>query len=107
MKSKTWLLLSLASILLIFCAVRAVRSPAASAGAQGPAVCENRAPSDENGTSTRLRKAPEGAGADQVSAANELYLRQLETAQEAQRMRQQEAASELQRRQQQAPRPLS
>ncbi len=98
MKRQTWVLISLASVLLIFCAVRAVRSPAVSAGAQRTGVCEDLARSDEKETS---------AGADNSNAANELRLRQLETAGAAQRMRQQEAANELQRRQQQAPRPLS
>jgi hypothetical protein len=104
MKKETWVLLSVASVLLIFGAVRAVRSPAVSAGAQSgtpnamhrvwepsPAVCEGRAPSNGNQTS---------AGANDINAANELHRRQLETAREAQRMRQQEAANELQQRQQ-------
>ena len=107
MKKKTWVLLSLASVLLIFCAVRAVRSPAASAGAQRTAVCEGRAQPGENEMSARFRKAHENMDARNVNAANELQLRQLETAREAQRMRQQEAANELQRRQQEAIRPLS
>ncbi len=107
MKKKTWVLLSLASVLLIFCAVRAVRSPAASAGAQSAAVCEGRTPSGENETSARFQKAHESMDARNVNAANELQVRQLETAREAQRMKQQEAANELQRRQQEAIRPLS
>jgi hypothetical protein len=98
MKKKTWVLLSLSSVLLVFCAVRAVRSPAVSAGAQSPAVYEDPARSDESQTSV---------GANYGNAGNEAHLRQLETAGAAQRMRQQEAAHELQRRQQQAARPLS
>jgi hypothetical protein len=107
MKKKTWVLLSLASVLLIFCAVRAVRSPAVSAGAQSTAVCEGRAQSGENETIARFQKARESMDAHGVNAANELQLRQLETARKAQGMKQQEAANELQRRQQEATRPLS
>jgi hypothetical protein len=111
MRKKTWVLLSLASVLLIFCAVRAVRSPVASAGAQSgtpnamyrvwepsTAVCEDRAPPDENET---------GAGANNINTASELHVRQLETAREAQRTKQQEAAHELRRRQREAARSLS
>ena len=98
MRSKTWVLVSLTSVLLVLCVVRTARSPAVSAGAQNTAYYEDRAPSNENETS---------AGANNINAAGELHLRQLETAQEAQRMKQQEAANELQQRQRQAPRPLS
>ncbi len=98
MRSKTWVLVSLASVLLVFCMVRTARSPAVSAGAPSAAVYEDRAPSNENERS---------AGANHLNAAGELHLRQLETAQEVQRMKQQEAAHELQQRQRQAPRPLS
>jgi hypothetical protein len=111
MKKETWVLLSLTSVLLVFCAVRAVRSPAASAGAQSgtpnamyrvwepsTAVCAEHAQPDENET---------GAGANNINTAHELHLRRLETVREAQRMKQQEAANELQWRQQEVTRPLS
>jgi hypothetical protein len=107
MKKETWVLLFLASVLLVLGVVRAVRSPAAAAGAPSAALCQERVPSDENGTSTGCQKALESAGANDIDAASELHLRQLETATEAQRMKQQEAANELLRRRQHAAHPLS
>jgi hypothetical protein len=96
---KTWrVLLSVAFVLLVFCAVRAVRRPAVSKGAQRPEVGTARAQANE---------ARESVGAVRVEATHKLQLRQLETAQEAQRMKQQEAATELQRRQEEAIRPPS
>jgi len=99
MIQKTWrVLLSVAFVLLVFCAVRAVRRPAASVGAPRLAVGADR---------TQTAEAPAGAQAVDIEASNDLQLRQLETAQEAQRIEQQEATAELQRRQQEATRPPS
>ena len=99
MKQKRWcVVLSVASVLLLFCAVRAVRRPAASEGAQRIEAGTGRAQAGE---------AMETREAINVETTNDLQLRQLETAREAQRMKQQEAATELQRRQQEATRPLS
>jgi hypothetical protein len=100
-------LLSVACVLLVFCAVRAVRKPAASDGARRIEVCEARAQANEIGTDTPFWKAAESLETSHVQAAQELERTRLETAGAAQRMRQQEAAHELQRRQQQAPLPLS
>jgi len=99
--------LSVASILLVFCVIRAVRPPAASDGAPRIEVGEGRVPAAENGTDARFPKARASAEANSVQAASELQQRQWETAQEAQRVRQQEAAGELRQRQQEATRPRS
>ncbi len=111
MKSKTWLLVSLAAVLLVLCVARTARSPAVSAGAQSgtpnamyrfwePSAAGHEDPAPSNGNER-------SAGANNLNAVSELHLRQLETAGAAQQMRQQEAAHELQRRQQQATRPRS
>ncbi len=93
MIQKTWrVLLSVAFVMLVFCAVRAVRRPAASDAAQRTEVSAGRAQAEEN---------------ENVTATNELQVRQLETARDAQWMKQQEAAQELQRRQQEATHPPS
>jgi flagellar biosynthesis/type III secretory pathway M-ring protein FliF/YscJ len=84
MQQKTWcVVLSVVCVLVVFCAVRAVRRPAASEGAQRIEVSAGRAQANE--------------------AIIDLPLRQLETIREAQRTRQQETADELQCRQQEAP----
>lgn len=106
-QTRRCVLLSVACVLLVFCAVRAVRRPAASDGAQRIEVCEGRAQAGEKETDARSRKTMESIDAIHVEAAGDLQRRQLETAREAQRMKQQEAAHELQRRQQEATRPLS
>ena len=106
-QTKRRVLLSVACVLLVFCAVRAVRRPAASGGAQRVEVCAGRAPWGEYETDARSRKTRESIEAIHVGAAGDLQRRQLETAREAQRMKQQEAAAELQRRQQEATRPPS
>lgn len=83
---KTWrVLLLVAFVMLLFCAIRTIRRPAASDAAQKPEVAPSRAPADGN---------------ESVMTPGELRLRQLETAQNAQSMKQQEAVTELQRRQQ-------
>lgn len=88
---KTWrILLSVAFVLLVFCAVRAVRRPAASVGAQRMAASADRARADD---------AIESVDAASVEATDDLRVRQLETARDAQRIEQQETALELQRRQ--------
>lgn len=108
MRQDKWcVLLSVACVLLIFCAVRAVRRPTASEAAQWIEVGERLAQTDEKGTETRFEESVASLVADDVEAADELQRRQLETARKAQRMEQQEAANELQRRQQGAARPLS
>ena len=92
MKQKRWcVVLSIAFVVLLFCAVRAVRGPAASEAAQQIEVGAGRAQADE---------AIESLDAIRVEATNELQLRHLETAREAQRTKQQEIAYELQQRQQ-------
>ena len=99
MKQRGWcVLLSVAFVLLVFCAARDLRKPAASDGAQRIEV---------GAAGAQANEALESAGAVQVEAANELQLRQLETAREAQRIEQQEAALELQRRQRESTRPPS
>ena len=99
--------LSVASILLVFCVVQAVRRPAASDGAPRIEVGEGCVPAAENGADARFQKAMANVEANSVPAASELQQRQWEAAQEAQRVKQREAAGELQRRQQEATRPLS
>jgi hypothetical protein len=91
MMYKTWrILLSVAFILLVFCAVRAVQRPAASVGAQRMEASADRARAEE------AVKSVDAAG---VEATGDLRVRQLETARDAQRIKQQETARELQRRQ--------
>jgi len=92
------ILLSVAFVLMLVCAVRAVRRPAASAGAQKTDVRAGRVQSD--GAAGR-------ADVTNAETANELQVRRLKAAGEAQRTKQQEAANELQRRQQEAARVLS
>jgi len=82
MMHNTWrVLLSVAFILLVFCAVRALRRPAASVAAPRPVAGADRTPTVD------------------AKATDDLQLRQLETAEDAQQIEQQEAAAELQRRQ--------
>jgi len=97
MVGKTWrVLLSVAFVLLVICAVRAVRRPAASEGAQRTVARVDRAHASE---------AAERMEAVSVGATNDLQSRQWEAAGAAQRIEQQEAAAELQRRQQEGARP--
>ncbi len=89
MKPKRWwVVLSVAFVVMVFCAVRDVRRSAASNAAQRIEVRAGRAPSDEKETDARFKKAIEIIDANDAKAANELQLRQLEAAREAQRMRQ-------------------
>ncbi len=91
MQHKTWcVLLSVACAAMVFCAIRAARRPAASAGAQRIEVAAGRGQSVE---------AVEGID---LEAANELQWRRQEAVDDAQQIRQQEAANELQWRQQEA-----
>jgi len=99
MKQKGWCVgLSVACVLLVFCAVRTVRGPATSEGAQGSAIGAARVKADQ---------ATKSTGALYAEANNDVRLRQLETAGEAQRIKQEEAAQELQWRQQETTQPLS
>ena len=96
MQQKTWcILLSVACAVMVFCAIRAARRPAASRAAQRIEVAAGR---------VQANKAVEDVPASDAEAANEVQLRQLEAAGDAQQIRQQEAAGELQRRQQTATR---
>lgn len=97
-QKKYCVLLSVAFILLLFSAAREIRRPAASRGAQRMEVSTARAQAEE---------PMDSMDAIDVEATNDLQLRQLETAREAQRIEQQEATIELQRRQQESPRPSS
>lgn len=91
MMHKTWrILLSVAFILLVFCAVRAVRRPVASQGAPRVKASADRA---------RAEAAVKSVDAAGVETTDDLRVRQLETARDAQRIEQQETALELQRRQ--------
>lgn len=105
-EKKRCVLLSVVSVLVMFCAVRAVRGPAASDAAQRIAVCESLTQMAEKQTDTGFQQARESIDAINVEATNDLQQRQLETARDAQRTKQQEAASELQRRQQEVTRLL-
>jgi hypothetical protein len=90
MKQRGWcVLLSVAFAVLVFCAARDLRKPAASNGAQRI---------EAGAAGARAKETSESIGAVHVRAASDLQLRRRETAQEAQRVKQQEAAAELQRR---------
>ena len=78
MKQKAWVLLPLACVLLIFCAARVVRRPAASDGAQRIEVCESLAQADAKETDARFQQATESIDTDNVQAAHELQRRQQE-----------------------------
>jgi hypothetical protein len=107
MTEKRWcVLLSVASVLVMFCAVRAVRRLAASDAAQRIEVCAGLTQLDGKETNAGFQNARESIDAINVGATNDLQRRQLETARDAQQTRQEEAASELQRRQQEATRLL-
>ena len=94
MKQKRWrVVLWVAFVVMVFCAVRDVRRSAASNGAQRIEVRAGRAQSDEKETDARFKKAIESIDENDAKAANELPLGQLEAAREAQRMRQQEEAT--------------
>jgi hypothetical protein len=98
MKQKSrCVLLSVACILVVFCAVRAVKRPMASDAAQRIEAGASRTLADESVTDARFP----------VTATDNLRLTQLETARRAQRIKQQEAARELQHRQQETIHPLS
>jgi hypothetical protein len=99
-------LLSVACVLLVFCAVRAVRRPAVSGAAQRIDVPEALAPAAEKATSARNQPALESIGPMKVEAAHDLSQMLLETARAAEEMKQQEAALELLQRQQETSRPL-
>lgn len=118
MKHKEWWIpLSVASVLLLFCAVRALWRPAASDAAHRIAVCKGRAQSDENEMDSRFKRAVESMDANNTKAADAATLKQLEAAKEAQlnqqkaareaQLRQQEAAKEAQLTQKETPRPSS
>ena len=99
MQQKTWcILLSVACAVMVFCAIRAARRPAASKAAQRIEVAAGRIQANE---------AVEDVEAIDAGAANEVQLRRLEAAGDAQQIRQQETANELRQRQQEATRPLS
>ena len=106
-QAKRCILLSMACVLVVFCAVRAVRKPAASEGGQKIEACENQTQAGEKETDIRLPNTAERTNALVVETTDDGQQRYLETAQEAQRLKQQEAAQELQQRQQEATRPLS
>jgi hypothetical protein len=90
MKRKWWrVVLGVAFVLMVLCAVRDVRRPIASRGAPRIEVRAGRAPSDEKKTDARFPKATESLDENDAKAADELHRRQLEAAGEPQRMRQQ------------------
>ena len=94
MKQKWWrVVLWVAFVLMVLCAVRDVRRTAASKGAQRIEVRTGRAGSDEKETDARLKNAIESMVENDAKAANELQRRPLEAAGEAQWMRQQEEAT--------------
>jgi hypothetical protein len=73
MKPKRWrVVLWVAFVLRVFCAVRDVRRSAASNGAQRIEVRAGRAPSDEKETDARFKKALESKDENDAKAANEL-----------------------------------
>jgi len=91
MKQKRWwVLLSVVSVLLMFCAVRAVKRTVASGGAHSIEVCEGRAQSDQNDIDAQLEKAIETMAVNSFKATRESQLKQQEATKEAQ-LRQQEA----------------
>ena len=106
-QAKRCILLSMACVLVVFCALRAVRKPAASEGGQRIEAGENQTQACEKETDTPLPNTTERVNALVVETTDDGQQRYLETAEEAQRLKQQEAAQELQRRQQEAIRPLS
>ena len=103
---KWWIPLSVASVLIMFCVVRAIWRPAASDAAHRIEVGASRTQSDENAMDTRLQRALESMDADNAKAADAATLKQLEAAKEAQ-LRQQQAAREPQPTQQETPAPSS
>ena len=113
---KWWILLSVASVLLMFCAVRTFWRPAASDGAHRIEARESRARSGENQMDLQLKKALERIDADKTKAADAATLKELETAKEAQlkqqvvtetQLKEQEAAKEAQLTQPETPLPMS
>ncbi len=95
MKQKRWrVVLWVAFVLMVLCAIRDVRRSTASKGAQRIEVRAGRALSDEKETDVRLKTTIERTiDENDVETANELQRRQREAAPEAQRMRQQEGAT--------------
>ncbi|MEN6577307.1 MAG: hypothetical protein ABFD90_13265 [Phycisphaerales bacterium] len=83
-QKRWWVLFWVASILLMFCVVRAIRSPAASDASQRIEVCEGRAQSDENEMdapfedmetmAANFRKAVDAERVVQLEAAKEVQL---------------------------------
>jgi flagellar biosynthesis/type III secretory pathway M-ring protein FliF/YscJ len=79
MKRKWWrVVLWAAFVLMVFCAVRDVRRPTASRGAQRIEVRAGRAPSDEKEADAQFQKAAESIDESDAKAANESRLRQQE-----------------------------
>lgn len=71
MKPKWWrVVLWVAFVLMVLCAVRDVRRTAASKGAQRIEVRASRAPSDEKQTDARLKNAVESKDENNTKGAN-------------------------------------
>jgi hypothetical protein len=72
MKRKWWrVVLGVAFVLMVLCAVRDVRRTTASKGAQRIEVRAGRAPSDEKEMDARLQKATESIGENDAKTAHE------------------------------------
>ena len=97
-QTRRCVLLSVACVLVVFGAVRAVRRPAASDGAQRIRVSAGVVPVEERTMNARPQPAPERIDTSNFQTVHELQQRQLETARVAERTERQEAARELQRR---------
>jgi preprotein translocase subunit SecF len=87
MKQKRWrVLLWIAFVVMVLCAVRDVRRSAASKGAQRIEVRAGRAPADRKQMDARLQNAGESKDENNTKGANESQQRLQQAAREAQRM---------------------
>ncbi len=101
---KWWVLLSVASVLILFCVVRAIWRPAASDAAHRIEAGAGRTQSAEDVMDARLQRVLKSMDANNTKAADAATLKQLEAAKEEQ-LRQQQAAKEAQLTQQEPPGP--
>ena len=83
-QKRGWFLLSVISVLLVFCTVHSARRPNASEGAQGIEVCECRLQSNKNETDARFEEAVESMEANSRKAADAAHLKHLEATREVQ-----------------------
>lgn len=97
--TKWYILLALASAMLVCDAVRDIRRPAASVGAERTETGHHAVHPDAGAANARFRPSPPDPQPNETAA--ELQQQRLETAQDAESVRLEEAATELQHRQQQ------